>query len=126
MVDWGSSKQKRVSHSSYGTESLACAEANDRVFRLKESLSSICNGAKIKHVLMWTVGVFKTLLGGYRLRKTVQRIQDSLENSEIEVLRCMPSKANIAEGLKTRDPNAHRLLNPISSDGTLDFPTHDM
>lgn len=50
-VDWGSSKLKRVSHSSYGAEILACADADDRGFYRKEPLRSVTRGKNIGPIL---------------------------------------------------------------------------
>lgn len=50
-VDWGSSKQKRVSHSSYGAEILPCSEADDRGFYLNQAGVSIAWNRIIEHVL---------------------------------------------------------------------------
>lgn len=48
---WGNGEQKGASHSSYGGEMLACPNANGRDFHLKESLSSISQKEKIRHIL---------------------------------------------------------------------------
>lgn len=37
-IDWKSSKKRRVSHSSYGAEILACADADERGFYVKQAL----------------------------------------------------------------------------------------
>lgn len=50
-IDWHSPKQRRVSHSSYGAEILACTEADDRVFHVKQELGTIFTVMKIKHHL---------------------------------------------------------------------------
>lgn len=40
-IDWISAKQRRVTHSSYGAEILACEEGDDRGYNLKTTLQSI-------------------------------------------------------------------------------------
>lgn len=41
LIDWASTNQRRVSHSSYGAEILACSDADDRGFYLKQSFTEI-------------------------------------------------------------------------------------
>lgn len=41
MLDWVSTKQRRISHSSYGAEILACAEGDDRGYYLREGMRSL-------------------------------------------------------------------------------------
>lgn len=52
MVDWASTKQRRVSYSSYGAEIIACAAADDRGFYLKMSMSSIFKGMKFRSTVV--------------------------------------------------------------------------
>jgi len=44
LIDWTSAKQRRVSYSSYGAEILACTDADDRGYRIKQALKSISPG----------------------------------------------------------------------------------
>lgn len=61
IIDWTSSKQRRVSHSSYGAEILACSDADDRGFYIKEALKSITR-VNTKHVLhVDSRGLFDTI-----------------------------------------------------------------
>lgn len=62
LIDWGSCKQRRVSHSSYEAEILACADANDGIFYLKESIHPISPTEKIKNILhLDSKGLYDTI-----------------------------------------------------------------
>lgn len=93
MIDWSSHRQKRVSYSSYGAEILACASADDRGFYLKEALNSLFPRHRTRHELSMDANALKdtitTLHEGteYRLRQTVQRIRNSFESCDLNVLR---------------------------------------
>lgn len=125
LVDWASTKQRRISHSSYGAEILACSDADDRGFYLKQALTSMDEGNTIRHILhIDSRGLFdtiSTLHDGkeYRLRQTVQRIRDSFEAGDIDVLRWVPTGQNIADGLTKRCPAVQRKFNRSSALGTL-------
>jgi len=124
-IDWASTKQRRVSHSSYGAEILACSDADDRGFYLKQSINCINKNDNIKHVLhVDSMGLFDTISAlhddkEYRLRQTVQRIRDSFEDGDIDILRWIPSRRNIADGLTKRCTQAHRRLNSVCREGNL-------
>lgn len=81
-IDWSSSKQRRVSHSSYGAEILACAETDDRGFHVKQAVQTLFADRKIKHrVNVDSKGLYDTITTlhegrEYRLRQTVQSIRD--------------------------------------------------
>jgi len=125
MIDWTSSKQRRVSHSSYGAEILACADADDRGFHLKKCLQSFAPTTPLKHVLhvdsRALYDTITTLHEGkeYRLRQTVERIRNSFESKELDVLRWIPGNINIADALTKRNIAMHRLLNKVAVDGSL-------
>lgn len=82
-INWTSCKQRRVSYSSFGAEILACAEADDRGFYVKQAIQSIFDDLKVRHELnVDSKGLYDmitTLHEGkeYRLRQTVQPIRDS-------------------------------------------------
>lgn len=130
MIDWASSKQRRVSHSSYGAEILACTEADDRGFSIKNSYSSLNPNIKIRHELIVdSKGLYDTISTlhegrDYRLKQTVQRIRDSFENQDIDTLKWVQGKCNIADALTKRNPEIHRLLNRIATSGRLKLPSH--
>lgn len=128
IIDWASTKQRRITHSSYGAEILACSDADDRGYYLRQAMRSIFNGEEgqaIKHILhVDSRGLFdtiSTLHDGkeYRLRQTVQRIRDSFESGDIDVLRWIPTGQNIADGLTKRCPRVQRRFNASSTQGTL-------
>ena len=51
IVDWVSRKQRRVRHSSYGAEVLACADTDDRGYNLKMAMTSLFLSYSFRHVL---------------------------------------------------------------------------
>lgn len=131
LVDWASSKQRRVSYSSYGAEILACTEADDRGYNLKMAIRSLSlDGLNIPHVLnVDSKGLYDTITTlhegrEYRLRQTVQRIRDSFEAGDLDTLRWVQGAVNIADALTKRNPQMHRLLNRIASTGILKLPVH--
>lgn len=87
---------------------------------------------KIKHILhVDSRGLYDsttTLHAGreYRLRQTVQRIRDSFEDGDIDILRWVAGIANIADGLSKRNASAQRLVNVIASTGRLSIPAHEI
>lgn len=117
VVDWVSSKQRRITHSSYGAEILACSDGDDRGFYFKQALNSVSRRNDVIHVLhVDSRGLYdtiSTLHDGkeYRLRQTVQRIRDSFESSDIDILRWIPSGQNIADTLTKRCPELQRKFN---------------
>lgn len=53
VTDWCSSKQRLVSHSAYGVEILACADAEDHGYAVREMIRAMNfnkNGRHILHV----------------------------------------------------------------------------
>lgn len=130
VVDWASRKQRRVCHSSYGAEILACADADDRGYNLKMAMTSLFPSDKFRHVLnVDSKGLYNTITTlhegrDYRLRQTVQRIRDSFEAGEVDTIRWVQGKANIADALTKRAPLSYRMVNRITSSGTLQLPAH--
>jgi len=49
----------------------------------------------------------------------VQRIRDSFESRDLDVLRWIKGTANIADALTKRNPVLYRLLNDVFIDGKL-------
>jgi len=60
----------------------------------------------------------------YRLRQTVQRIRDSFESEDLNALRWIQGKVNLADALTKRNPQTHRMLNRVARNGLLDLPPH--
>lgn len=125
MIDWTSHRQKRVSYSSYGAEILACASADDRGFYLKEALNSLFPKHRTRHELSVDSKALKdtitTLHEGteYRLRQTVQRIRNSFESGELDVLRWIPGTENVADALTKRNLQLYKKLNKMCAEGRL-------
>ena len=130
IIDWSSHKQRRVSHSSYGAEILACADADDRGFHLRDSILSLFPASNARHVLhVDSRGLYETITTlhdgkEYRLRQTVERIRNSFDSGELDVLRWIPGKINIADALTKRNIVLYRMLNKIATTGKLSIDVH--
>lgn len=119
LVDWSSNKQQRISHSSYGAEILAAVTSDDRGFYLKQAINTMFPDSPLKHELnvdskaLWDT--ITTLHDGkeYRLRQTVQRIRNSFESQELDAIRWIPGKDNVADALTKRNVQMHKKLNDI-------------
>lgn len=130
IIDWACGKQRRVSYSSYGAEILAFTEADDRGYNVKQALKSISPADDFRHILnVDSKGLFDTITTlhegkDYRLRQTVQRIRDSFEARELDVLRWVQGRVNIADALTKHSHESQRLLNRIATTGLLCLPPH--
>lgn len=122
-IDWTSHKQDRVVHSSYGAEIIACASADDRTYLLRSSFRSMFPSAGTNNELLTdSRGIFDTITTlhegkEYRLRQTVERIRNSFESQELDTLRWIPGKCNIADALTKRSVNLYKLLNRMCVEG---------
>lgn len=94
--------KKRVSHSPYGAEILACGEAEGRGFYIKHAVRRITKMDGIKHIIhvdpRERFDTISTLHDGkeYRFRQKVQRICDRFESGDIDVLRWLPTGEKFA------------------------------
>ena len=62
VIKGASTKRKRISHSSYGAEILACAEANDRGYYLKMGMHSLFSKTGIRNeIAVDSIGLFDTI-----------------------------------------------------------------
>lgn len=83
LVDCLSHKQRRISHSAYGAEILACADGDDRGYHIKNCMAELVQHKEVTLTLhVDSRGLFDTITTlhngrEYRLRQTVQRIRDS-------------------------------------------------
>jgi hypothetical protein len=120
-LDWSSSKQRRVSFSSIGSEILAAASAADRGFALTESIRALFPHASTPLYFELRVdakGLYDTITTlheskDYRLRPTVARLRDSFGAEEIRVLRWIPGPQNLADCLTKGIYVMFRLLNQV-------------
>ena len=124
LVDWASTKQRRVSYSSYGAEILACAEADDRGFYVKSAISMLAKRQIRSQLCVDSKGIHDTITTlhdgkEYRLRQTVERLRDSFESQELNVLRWIPGTENIADALTKRNTKLYQTLNKICITGYL-------
>ena len=126
-IDWTSHKQHRVSYSSYGAEILAAATADDRGFYFKDSINRLFPHVLTKHELFLdSKCLFDTITTlheshEYRLRPTVQRIRNSFESNELERMRWIPGRINVADALTKRSTALIMILNDICSSGYVDI-----
>lgn len=130
LIDWASLRQRRVCYSSYGAEILACTEADDRGYNLKMGMMSLFPGQVFTHELnVDSKGLYDTVTTlhegrDYRLRQTVQRIRDSFEAKELNLMRWVQGPVNIADALTKRSTHSQRMLNKIAHGGLLSLPKH--
>lgn len=125
VIDWVSTKQKRISHSSYGAEILACAEADDRGYYLKMGLRSLFPKANMRNeITIDSRGLYDTISTlhegcEYSLRQTVQRIRDSFESGKVDVIRWDRGSSNVADALPKRNYKLWKDLKVICYTGCL-------
>jgi hypothetical protein len=121
ILDWSSSKQRRVSFSSIGSEILAAALAADRGFALTASIRALFPHAPTPIYFELRVdakGLYDTITTlheskDYRLRPTVARLRDSFGAEEIRVLRWIPGLQNLADCLTKGNFVVFRMLNQV-------------
>ena len=127
LIDWSSMKQRRVSYSAFGAETIARADADDRGFNLREGLRAVTSNKKIEHHLhVDSRGLYDTITTlhegkDYRLRTTVQRLRDSFESEQLSVLRWIPGNLNVADALTKRNIQLFEELNRIAATGKINF-----
>lgn len=125
LIYWTSHKQQRVSHSSYGAEIIAAATADDRGYYIKLAITTLFPKTPLKHELnvdsngLWDT--VTTLHEGreYRLRQTVQRIRNSFESGETNVIRWIPGPLNISDALTKFTTQMFKKLDETLSSGYL-------
>lgn len=124
-IDWISHRQKRVSYSSYGTEIIATAHGDDRGYYLNSGINSLFTNRMPKHELtVDSRALYDTITTlhestEYRLRQTVQRIRNSFQSQELDVMRWIPGTGNIADALTKRDKALYKKVNELCADGLL-------
>lgn len=122
-LGWISQKQRRISHSAFGAEIIACADVDDRGYDLKETFRSVFPHCRIRHELFVDsralFDTITTLHEGreYRLRKTVTRLRLSFEAQELDRIHWIPGKVNVADALTKRTLPLSRLLNRLLAQG---------
>lgn len=122
-IGWTSHKQKRVSYSAFGAEILAAADADDRGFDLKLSLRSILPNSDIRHELFVDArALFDTITTlheprEYRLRKTVARMRDAYESGDLDCVKWIDGKVNLADALTKDNTDLSVKLNNMLASG---------
>lgn len=125
-LGWTSHKQKRVSYSAFGAEILAAADADDRGYDLKLSIQAILRDRNVTHELYVDArALFDTITTlheprEYRLRKTVARMRDSFENGELDSVKWIDGKTNMADALTKSNAELSLRLNRMMARGTWD------
>ena len=116
-TDWTSQKQHRVNYSSYGARILIAAYGDDRGFYYKSVMASLFGHIKVPHELnVDSKALFDTITTlhestEYRLCPTVQRIRNSFESGELDVVRWLPGTINVADALTKRSREFYDKLN---------------
>ena len=127
VIDWASKKQRRVSYSSYGAEILACSDADDRGYYLRNAIRILTMNQSIKHELcVDSRGLYDTITTlhdgkEYRLRQTVERLRNSFESGDLNILRWIPGTMNIADALTKRNIQLYKMLNNVCASGKLNI-----
>lgn len=88
VVDWNSSKERRICYSFYGSEILAYGDANYSSFNFRQSHWSLFGTTKMGSIrstlYVDNKGLYDTLStthesDAHQMRQTIQRIRDSYE-----------------------------------------------
>lgn len=125
-IDWTSQKQKRVRYSAYCAEVLAATVGDDRGYYYKSAFNDLFPHAPVQHELnIDSKGLRETLVTlhegrGYRLSQTIQRIRDSFEAHELDIIRWIPGTENIADALTKRNLRLYKRLNHMCTEGIFD------
>lgn len=123
---WGSHKQRRVSYSSFGSEIIAAADADDHGYDLKLSYDSIFSRSKMRHeILVDSRGLFDTITTvheprEYRLKKTVAKMRDAFEAGELDGVSWIDGKNNLADCLTKWNIELSRRMNKMLTSGIWD------
>lgn len=126
FLDWGSHKEKRICHSSYGAEILATEAAEDRGNYYKTASNALYLDADIKHELnvaskaLWDTSTMLHEGREYRLRQSVQKLRNCFECKDLNIMRWIPGNNNIADALTKRNYVITKQLNTLCNTGTLD------
>lgn len=129
VINWTSHKQKRISHSSFGAEIIAAVDIDNRAYDLREMFRQIFPGTNIEHELIVdSKALFDTIstlheAHEYRLRKTVTMLRDAFESGELDCLRWLNGKHNIADALTKRNQELFQQVDKLTSSGIWDTPT---
>lgn len=128
-IIWTSSKQEKVSYSSYGAEILAASEAVAGGFQLKQALHALFPDRPLKHkLLVDSKSLFETIstlnqTGEYRPCRVLARMRKLSEAKKLNIVRWIPGSLNYGHVLtKRRIPLSQRhnaML--ISGDWTIDM-----
>ena len=129
LLDWSSSKQRRIANSSLGAEILAASLADDNLVGFAQSLASILNPHAVSSLLLLDsrslyqlVSSFKQSGMDARLAAVVDRLRDSFMSAELGELGWIPGSAQLADSLTKRNPMGWRLLMNAAGSAVLDIP----
>jgi hypothetical protein len=125
FLDQYSSCVKRVVCSSFGTEILACAEADDRLFSLRSSFQEMLFARTFESELLVDLkGLYScicTLSNNkeHRLRRTAARIRESFDSGDLDILRWIRGVRHLAGGQMKFNLATWKLLHTSLSTGLL-------
>lgn len=122
-LEWISVKQRRIFHSSYGAEILACADGDDKSYFLRMAMRSLFTSINMRNELIGDpMGLYDTIStlhegSEYCLRQTVTRIRDSFGSGDLDVLKWISGVSYIADALMKRNKTLWKLLNNVTASG---------
>ena len=120
LVDWSSRKVKRVVHSAFGAETLACSDGMGAAIYVRQILSEILYGNPKMRVIP-IIGFIdsKQLYDQItstkqceekRLRLDVSEIQECVESGEIDEINWIPTSEMLADCLTKKNANCEHLV----------------
>lgn len=124
-------KLRRVIHSSYGAEILACADADDGGYCLTQTVQKISRRKKVMRDLnVYSKGLDDKIKrhhegNDYRLRQTVQLIRDSFQSEDLDSLKLIEGFVNLADPLTKHNPASFKPISTVLTSGKLELPNHD-
>lgn len=130
-MNWSCSKQRRISHSSYGAEIITCADADNRGYYIKKEVQTILPEVRIRHELnVDSRGLYDTITKlhegkEYRMRQTVLRIRESFESEELDILQLIQGFFNLTDALTKQNSASFKMLTKELAKEYLEFPKHD-
>ena len=125
LVDWSSRKVKRVVHSAFGAETLACSDGMGAAIYVRQILSEILYGNPKMRVIPIEGFIDSKQLYDQitstkqceekRLRLDVSEIQQCVESGEVEEIHWIPTNQMLADCLTKKNANCEHLISVLQS-----------
>ena len=123
LIDWSSRKIKRVVHSAFGAETLACIDAMGAAIYVRQILSEILYGDPKSEVIPIKGFADSKQLHDHvhtskqceekRLRLDLAELQQALSNKTLKSLTWIPTDIMLADCLTKKDANCEQLCTVI-------------